>query len=161
LGHRRGRIGNEGGFQEDTIADYTFAGTPEEGYFYSRGRWAATAEYMESVEAGANSLLIRYQASGVNLVMASPRGPECNVTIRQDGAPLTTAVATTDVLFTENGSSFIRVQQPRMYRLVDNRSFAFHELELICPAGLAAFAFTFTSCVEPQQPAIFSESIAI
>ncbi len=27
LGNRRGRIGNEGGFKEDQIADYDFAGT--------------------------------------------------------------------------------------------------------------------------------------
>jgi hypothetical protein len=36
-----------------------------------------------------------------------------------------------------------------MYSLVDNHDFGDHLLELICPAGVAAFAFTFTSCVDP------------
>jgi thiol-disulfide isomerase/thioredoxin len=52
LGNRRGRIGNEGGFKEDQIADYVFAGKVEENFFYANGRWASTAEYFEAVETG-------------------------------------------------------------------------------------------------------------
>jgi hypothetical protein len=40
-----------------------------------------------------------------------------------------------------------------MYALVDNPDFGAHTLELICPTGLAAFAFTFTSCVDPALTA--------
>jgi thiol-disulfide isomerase/thioredoxin len=161
LGHRRGRIGNDGGFKEDAIAEYAFSGNVDPGYIYARGKWASTAEYMESVDYEANSLLLRYEASGVNLVMASPRGPACEVEIRQDAGPLSTASATTDTRFREGGASFIRVQEARMYRLVDNQGFGTHELELHCPAGLAAFAFTFTSCVDPHQAASSKESLAI
>ena len=124
LGHRRGRIGNEGGFKEDQIADYTFSGKPEEGAFYAKGKWASTAEYMESAELSENSLLLRYEASSVNLAMASPRGPACEVVIQQDGRPLRTVSATTDTRFRES-ESFIRVQEPRMHRLVDGPGFAF------------------------------------
>ena len=38
-----------------------------------------------------------------------------------------------------------------MYALVDNREFGEHQLELTCGGGLAAFAFTFTSCVDPSR----------
>lgn len=161
LGHRRGRIGNESGFKEDQIADYTFSGKPEEGFFYAKGKWASTAEYMESVELPENSLLLRYEASSVNLVMASPRGPACDVVIQQDGRPVRTVSATIDTRFLESGESFIRVQEPRMYRLVDDPGFGFHELELVCPPGLAAFAFTFTSCVDPERIAASKESLAL
>ena len=45
----------------------------------------------------------------------------------------------------------IVVQQPRMYALVDNHDFGTHTLELRCGPGVAAFAFTFTSCVDPTK----------
>jgi hypothetical protein len=45
LGHRRGRIGNEGGFKEDQIADYQVSEKPEGTFFYATGGWASTAEY--------------------------------------------------------------------------------------------------------------------
>jgi hypothetical protein len=151
LGHRRGRIGNAGGFKEDQVAEYEFAGQLEENCFYASGTWASTAEYFESAGEGAHHLILRYSASAVNLVMASPRGPSCEVIIRQDGRPLTHEQATTDTQFhTISGQqeSLILVQQPRMHFLVDNHEFGEHMLELICPKGLAAFAFTFSSCIE-------------
>jgi hypothetical protein len=36
---------------------------------------------------------------------------------------------------------------------VNHHDFGAHSLELRCPAGVAAFAFTFTSCVDPSQAA--------
>ena len=155
LGHRRGRIGNKSGFQEDAVGDYSFSGKPEEGQFYAQGRWASTAEYFESAAEGDNRLLLQYSAAEVNLVLASPRAPSYELLIQQDGRPLTRAQATPDLRFrpAEDGGeeSYILVEQPRMYRLVDNRGFGTHTLELICPQpGLAAFAFTFTTCVDPS-----------
>src|SRR5260370_6554254 len=72
VGNRRGRIGNEGGFKEDQIADYVFAGETEENFFYANGRWASTAEYFEAVEGGPHTLRLNYEAAAANLVMASP-----------------------------------------------------------------------------------------
>jgi thiol-disulfide isomerase/thioredoxin len=154
LGHRRGRIGNNG-FREDEIADYSFNGNLDEGQFYAHGRWASTAEYFESAAAGDNRIVVKYSAAAVNLVLASPRSPAYEVVIHQDGTPLTRAQATPDVSFrpapTVGEESYILVEQPRMYRLVDNRSFGTHTLELLCPQpGLAAFAFTFTTCLDPS-----------
>jgi hypothetical protein len=156
MGHRRGKIGNEGSFQEDHIAEYSFSGEPEEGVFYVLGRWASTAECMEAAEEGEHRVVLKYSARGVNLVMAAPRSESCEIVVRQDGSPLTPRQASTDVRFRiENGreQSYIPVASPRMYALVDNPDFGAHTLELICPAGLAAFAFTFTSCVDPALTA--------
>jgi thiol-disulfide isomerase/thioredoxin len=154
LGHARGRIGNAGEFREDQIADYTFSDPLEPNRFYASGKWASTAEYFEAVEQAEHKLTLKYSAAAVNLVMASPRGPACEVILRQDGKPLAAAQATSDLRFrTVNGikESYIEVQQARMYSLLDNHEFAEHVLELICPPGLAAFAFTFTSCVDPDR----------
>ncbi|PYX38217.1 MAG: hypothetical protein DMG81_12440 [Acidobacteria bacterium] len=154
LGNARGRIVNEGGFREDSIADYVLPDQLQENCFYAGGRWASTAEYMEAAGEGEHSLVVKYEASGVNLVMAAPRGNACDVVLLQDGKPLTPSQKTMDTQFrTANAESYVRVQQARMYALVNNPEFAQHTLELRCPAGVAAFAFTFTSCVDPARSA--------
>ncbi len=157
LGHARGRIGNAGGFQEDQIADYDFDGNAEENFFYANGKWAATAEYFEAAGDGPHTLRLRYEASAVNLVMAAPRGGSLDVLILQDGKPLPPALATTDTRFRNPPSgpeSYVTVDSARMYALLMNPDFAEHELELLCAPGVAAFAFTFTACVDPVASAL-------
>jgi thiol-disulfide isomerase/thioredoxin len=151
VGHARGRIGNEGSFHEDSIADYSLPDDLKEGFFYVRGRWASTAEYMEAVEDGEHIVVLRYEASGVNVVMASPRSGTRDVKIRQDGHPLNSSQKTRDTRFRSGDSgeeSYVSVQNARMYALVDNHDFGTHTLELTCPAGVAVFAFTFNSCID-------------
>ena len=160
LGHGRGRIGNEGGFRADTICEYSFSGEPEENRFYASGRWASTVEYLEAVEEGQHTLVLRYQAASVNLVMAASRGAPCEVTVRLDGRPLAPHERTSDTCFrTVNGQqhSSVQVNHARMYALADHGDFGTHVLELNCPAGVAAFAFTFTSCVDPSGAPLASE----
>jgi len=158
LGHQRGRIGNEGGFHEDQIADYPFNGSLDENFFYANGRWASTAEYFESAEEGPHSLRLKYEAAAVNLVMACPHAPYAEVVILQDGQPLTEKQGTRDTRFRSDSpgrrESYLVVDSPRMYFLIDNHEFGLHELELQCSTGVAAFAFTFTSCVDPVASAL-------
>jgi thiol-disulfide isomerase/thioredoxin len=156
LGHLRGRIGNEGGFKTDAIAEYTLPDELKDNCFYVKGSWASTAEYMESAGEGEHLIVLKYEASGVNLVMAAPRGSSCEVVILQDGKPLSRSQKTADTRFRTvdgNEESRVTVQRARMYFLVDNHDFGSHVLELRCPAGVAAFAFTFTSCVDPSHAA--------
>lgn len=154
LGNKRGRIGNSGGFKEDQIADYSFSGKLDKNCFYASGRWASTAEYLESTEAGEHRIVLKYSAAAVNVVMAAPRGASVDVEVRQDGKPLLPHQATSDTRFRPAESelqSYVTVQQPRMYFLLDNKDFGEHTLELICPPGVVLFAFTFTSCVDPDR----------
>jgi len=158
LGHRRGRLGNEGGFKEDQIADYTFPRQLLENFFYAEGRWASTAEYFEAAESGSHNLRLKYEAAAVNLVMASPHADSAEVVVMQDGKPLNREQATRDTRFRPSSNdgeeSFVVVESARMYFLVDNHEFGTHELELRCSSGVAAFAFTFTSCVDPVASAL-------
>ena len=155
LGNRRGHIGNQSGFKEDQIADYSFNGAIEENFFYASGCWASTAEYFEAVEDGPHTLRLKYEASAVNLVVACPHAPSAEVVILQDGEPLTYKHATSDTRFRLAGKeSYVVVDSPRMYFLADNHEFGAHELELRCSTGVAAFAFTFTSCVDPVASAL-------
>ena len=158
LGNRRGRLGNEGGFKEDQIADYAYSGKLEENFVYATGRWASTAEYFEAAENGPHTLRLKFEASAVNLVMASPHAPSSEVSILQDGKPLSRAQSTRDTRFRSRPDgteeSYVVVDSARMYFLADNHEFGEHELELRCSSGVAAFAFTFTSCVDPVASAL-------
>jgi hypothetical protein len=165
LGNRRGRIGNEGGFKEDQIADYVFTGKTEENFFYATGRWASTAEYFEAVESGPHTLRLNYEAAAVNLVMACPHASEAELVLLQDGKPLTRRQATGDTRFRPSAAageeeSYVVVDSARLYFLLDNHDFSEHELELRCSAGVAVFAFTFTSCVDPVTSALQTSSLA-
>ncbi len=163
LGNRRGRIGNEGGFREDQIADYVFNEALGENFFYANGRWASTAEYFEAVESGTHTLRLKYEASAVNLVMARPHAESAEVVILQDGKPLARRQGARDTRFRKNSSgeeeTYIAVDSPRMYFLLDNQQFGEHELELRCSVGVAAFAFTFTSCVDPVASALQAAAV--
>jgi thiol-disulfide isomerase/thioredoxin len=160
LGHQRGRIGNEGGFKEDQIADYKFSGEPKENFFYANGSWASTGEYFEAAGAGPHSLKVKYEASAVNLVMASPRGLSAEVQLLQDGKPLPRSRAAKDTRLRASGESYVMVDSARMYALADNHEFSEHELELRCSEGVAAFAFTFTGCVDPVASALQVSSVS-
>ena len=46
-----------------------------------------------------------------------------------------------------------------MYFLVDDHAFGPHALELRCSTGVAAFAFTFTSCVDPVASALQAANV--
>lgn len=148
LGSSRGRLLNPEGYVEGTHL-YDYRGDPAENYFAAHGSFAATAEYLESAEAGARISLI-YGAAGVNAVLASNSGEPAEVLIKQDGAALDPAQATSDVHF-RDGQSHILVDKPRMYRLLDNHDFQAHVLELTATRpGIAFYALTFTSCLDPQ-----------
>jgi len=157
LGHARGRIGNEGGFKEDSIADYSTPKELSENHFYLNGQWASTAEYVEAAGDGRHSIVLQYEATGVNLVMAAPRGGACEIVILQDGKPLDRSQKASDTRFRAvdgEEQSYVSVQQARMYSILQNAGFGKHQLELLCPTGLAAFAFTFTSCVDPSRETV-------
>lgn len=151
LGHRRGRIGNKGEFVEDQPAEYSYSGEMREGYFYAHGRWTATGDHLESAGEAEARVSLCYSAAGVNLVMASFNREPREVEIRQDGKPVDPAAAGADVRF-RDGRSYIQVVRPRMYSLVDNKSFGRHTLDLITrQPEVALFAFTFTSCVDEKN----------
>lgn len=51
----------------------------------------------------------------------------------------------------DDGKAIVRVNDPRMYRLVSNRAIDTHDLTLVTVSGsLALYAFTFLGCVVPE-----------
>jgi hypothetical protein len=137
LGYERGALGNDGGYNMERVGHYEFRGMPEEGKFYARGNWLAQPEFIESADGSHNSVLVKYSGTAVNMVMApAPGRLRTEVVVRQNDAPLILDSATRDTCFQAAGmddnETYIRLERPRLYFVVDNHRFGTHYLELIC-----------------------------
>lgn len=152
LGFLRGSIGNPTGFAPKRPANYRDPGLHAEGFFYLEGPWVAEEEcvYRPWDALESSRLYLRYTAREVNVVMNPMSGQAGRLDIWQDGAPIPAEDAAADVRWDENGQSYVAVDVPRMYRLVENRDVGHHELSLSTSApGMALYAFTFVSCAIP------------
>jgi len=66
----------------------------------------------------------------------------------QDNKFLTPEDAGDDVVFEEEGKSYISVKEAKMHNLVKNKDVSSHTLQMSTTSnGFAVYAFTFTSCV--------------
>lgn len=144
LGYGRGNFGNPEGINRDEPHDYRDPGRHMESTAYLDGRWRVEQESARAEVAGA-ALRLRYTAREVNLVMAPGAGAVKVQVALSEGERLGTDVKTID------GRAIVNVERPRMYNLVDNDNVNQGALELTAlDAGLALFAFTFTSCTIAQ-----------
>ncbi len=151
-GYARGKIGNVGAVAPDRPMAYTDPGKHMEGTLYLDGEWMLASESLaRPFGAKAPSrMLLAYMAVDVNLVMHPPlTGDAAAVRVLLDGDPISDDAAGEDVV-----DGVVTVDAPRMYRLVQGADADRHELTLETEAdGVAAFAFTFTSCVLPPPEA--------
>jgi thiol-disulfide isomerase/thioredoxin len=104
---------------------------------YLGGSWYFDNQYASN-NATSATITYKYTAGKVYFVAAAPQGVTAEVL--QDGKPVTSAAAGTDV---QNGKVFI--QASRLYNLINNPDGSgTHTLELIIDSpGLEAFTFTF------------------
>jgi thiol-disulfide isomerase/thioredoxin len=159
-----GALGNPEGYVTDGVMLYAppKRQARREGQFFVEGFWRAWPESLAYAGDGGGRLLLPYRAAGVNAVLSPSGDPvelllglrpteqEPLVEVRLDGASLTPSIAGPDVVFDAARRSFVRVTRPRLYELVRNDAYGFHELTLIFQArGLAVYAFTFNTCVAP------------
>jgi thiol-disulfide isomerase/thioredoxin len=109
--------------------------SPSLNRLYLAGTWDIAEESAQSKSAG--SIIYRYSAKNVYLVMSSHKGN--TVTILLDGKPVGLQGGE-DVR--EDGTVF--VQENRLYKLVGGSDYAEHTLEIkVDGPGLEAYAFTF------------------
>jgi thiol-disulfide isomerase/thioredoxin len=142
LGYARGQFGNPAGMIRDKAFEYSDPGRYIEGAAYLTGRWFVSQESARAENAGA-TIMLRYTAMDVNLVMAPPAPGTARVELLISEGQRTGS----DVTF-ENGRCFITVDRPRMYSLIANPSVLSGSIRLkMLDPGITAYAFTFISCV--------------
>lgn len=138
LGTQRGVAGARRG-----TTTYPEPGSLEVSECRLAGRWLADEEKVTAAEAGA-AIVLRYRAREVNLVLTPPITGPVDVQVELDGRPIEPAYRTGDTLVDERGATYVRVDAPRMYRLVLGPSVEERTLRLTArQPDVAAFAFTF------------------
>jgi hypothetical protein len=159
IGAARGRIANPGGFivdgknpNEGKLEQYRYGTAPPPDDLPELDGWWVAQREAAAVAASGNdpqpsSLRLRYSAAEVNVVLAPPPGAgAARVEITDNGRPVTARGA--DVLVDDDGSTFLRVERPRMYSLLYAPEFRSGLLELRSGStGLEVYAFTFVTCV--------------
>lgn len=132
-----GKPGQSG--EEQFTLPYVLSDVVKANTLYLSGRWNITSEYAEA-RGDSASIVFRYQASHVYLVMSSDES--VILTITRDGQPLGD-VAGKDVKVIQ-GQSTVTVDNEQLYELVDEAGYGEHTLEIKTSApGVRAFAFTF------------------
>jgi thiol-disulfide isomerase/thioredoxin len=158
-GYQRGLIGNVGAVAPDRPHDYVDMGRHVEGMVYYEGDWLLAAEIAARPFGAARGkpsrMHLAYMAADVNLVMHPPlTGGPAQLRVLLDGSPVTAEGAGEDVR-----DGVVTIDTPRMYSLVRDGDVQRHDLVLETESdGLAAFAFTFTSCVTAPPPDMAASS---
>lgn len=130
---------------EDVL--YTDPGLHQNHYIYLEGLWRSTEEslvHARQTEGFVDYVALRFYATTVNGVIAPVDSETFTVRLTIDDLPLKPDQVGADVMFDEDGNSFVLVNEARMYRLVALGRYGGHELKLISDsAEMELFAFTF------------------
>ena len=90
---------------------------------YFQGQWSVEPErirHARVTEDLEDYLALNYAAKSVNAVITSDSGDPYQVVVTLDGAMLTEENAGADIQWDEKGYSYIMVDEPRMYGIIDN-----------------------------------------
>ena len=131
----------------DRTLEYMDDGNYVNDRYYLEGMWTNAEQaiiHARGTENLEDHIALRIQARSANVVV-EPQGPEpFDVFVFLDGNPLTAEEAGDDVMFDDQGRSYITVDEPRMYRIVEQPEFAERVLKLASNSdNFAMFAFTF------------------
>ena len=112
---------------------YEDIGERQNHYMALHGLWRNEPESIvhgRATQDYEDYIVLLFAATSVNAVMEQWADNPYEVRVLLDGAPLRPEDAGADVKFDEEGNSYVHVNSPRMYRLVDLDRFGRHELKL-------------------------------
>ena len=131
----------------DRSALYDDLGVHHHNRWYLQGLWFNQREaivHARVTDELEDYIALKFAARSVNVVLRPLAGQPFDVVIELDGRPLAAAEAGADVVFDSDGRSVIRVEDPRLYAIVELPAFGEHELKLRSNSDdFAIFAFTF------------------
>lgn len=129
------------------VAEYTDPGEHRNHFLFLDGQWRSTPESLDY--AGTDSsydgyIGFRFFANEVNAVLDHVPGEPYEFRVEMDGSPVPEESAGMDLMYDDEGNSFVVVDSPRMYRLIRQAEVTSHDL-LIRPADdrFSIYAFTF------------------
>jgi hypothetical protein len=149
--------------QQDAASFYFDPGDHLNHFIYLQGRWHNGPESITHARATQNfedHVAIKFYATSVNAVLgagampalddgsgpgpARSRPPGVVLRVTLDGNPVTPSQAGQDLRFDGVGNSFVLVNEPRLYGLVELERFSSHELRLsVKSPDLSLYSLTF------------------
>ena len=135
----------------EVVQEYTDPGGHENQFLYLQGPWINGLEsliHARETEEFQDYIALKFFARSVNAVIEPQVEEPFEIQLTMDGRFLRPEEAGADVTF-RDGRSFVLVDEPRMYRMVELPAFGDHELKLSAKSeGFALFAFTFGAYLE-------------
>ena len=126
---------------------YSDPGEHQNHFMYLSGLWLSQDDslvHARETENYEDYVIIKFFGTSVNVVLTAEVSSSYQVRVTFDGMPLEPDQAGTDVMFDDEGNSFVLVDQDQMYNLVNLETFSGHELQLSSnSAEFELFAFTF------------------
>lgn len=145
-------------YQEtDATILYNDPGEHENQFMYLQGLWLNEFErlvHARQTEDFEDYVALKFVATSVNAVMAPDTdGESYTVRLTIDDKPLTPEQAGFDVMFGENGDSYVLVDGSRMYNLINLPLVSGNELKLSSNSDeFVLFAFTFGAYAGGEPP---------
>jgi len=143
-GYLHGSLGNVEGYSPELPAEYDDPHLYVEGKFYAQGNWLAKTDAFE-FEGGPEKgyLNLRYNGSGVNVVMSAKRSGAV-MRILQDGMALKAPEGGDDVSSDGEGNSVVVLNEPKLFRVVKNAEFGDHTVTLLpMENGITVYSVSF------------------
>ena len=135
--------------ESEVVVDYQDSGEHDPHRIYLQGPWFNGGESLKherETEGYEDHMALRFSARSVNVVI-NPEGEDLEpfkVLVSLDGEPMSEDNKGDDVVIEEDGRSFLYVDEPRMYSVVQASAFGTYELKLNPNSeAFAVFAFTF------------------
>lgn len=159
MGYQRGgrqrSLGNPGGYQQGKVVTFADPGQWVDGKVYAQGPWKNNSESLESTRSGDTAqdyIAIRYHALGVNAVLKPELDKPVKVIVYHDGKPVAQADKGDDIKYDDQGRSFLNVDTPRMYHIINNAKYGKRTLRLAtAEPGMGLYSFTFLSCTVARR----------
>ncbi len=148
LGYLRGKYGNSEEFLPDVAEAFTDHGVQKEDVPYLHGHWKICGEYVEhskELAVASEYVAVKYSGFGVNVVLVAEEPAE--VWLELDGLPLPADMRGEDVKVNKDETTSVKVDEARMYNLVQASVYHKGTLKMKVKASQVRFyALTFTGC---------------
>ena len=132
----------------DTVGNLVAPLDLERHHLYFHGTWQVGREHVKHGRTTRNYedyIALEYSARSVNAVLTSDSGEPYSVRITLDGEYLTEDNAGADIHFDDEGRSFLMVDQPRLYAIIESPTYTQGQMLLMSSnsENFGLFAFTF------------------
>ena len=131
----------------DQVVEYQAPDFPPRDRIYLQGPWYNGEESLTHARETSDFedyMVLNYSARSVNVVIRPEGEALFKVLVTLDGLPLDETNKGEDVVIDQDGRSFLHVDAPKLYKVVETPSYGSHVLQLSSNStDFAIFAFTF------------------